>query len=190
MATYNTPSHIAYLWPAKMSQGGIPYTRVNKRIRLFPNLQGNMRLIISDLCCFFLWLVRRIFRDFAWVERAIGKWLAFQCRLRELKLHYRNLSISCKIIELCLNTPEEHQDCHLSWHYKGRRAGIHYILENDLKPVPATSLYDCPHRNWCDKPEQSHIKEWLLFLKLWGSINHTGFILWSWYLVRTYLPLN
>ena len=31
-------------------------------------------------------------------------------------------------------------------------------------------------------------KEWLLSLKLWGSVNHTGFRLWTWHLVRTYLP--
>ena len=34
------------------------------------------------------------------------------------------------------------------------------------------------------------IKDWLLSLQLWGSIYHTGFILWSWYLVRAYLPSN
>ena len=34
------------------------------------------------------------------------------------------------------------------------------------------------------------IKDWLLSLKLWGSVYHTGFIQWSWYLVRAYLPSN
>ena len=34
----------------------------------------------------------------------------------------------------------------------------------------------------------SCIKAWLLYSKLWGSVYHTGFILWSWYLVGDYLP--
>ena len=147
MATYDTPSHIAYLWPAKMSQGVIPYTQVNKCIRLFPNLQVNMRLIISDLCCFFLWLVRRVFRDFAWVESALVSDMHSNADSMNWSYIIIISPFHAKLWSYALINRGTLRSSSLLALYKGRRAGTHYVLENDLKSVLATSLYDCPHRN-------------------------------------------
>ena len=41
----SAPSYPDLSSPSTSRVLGVPYTRVNKRIRLFPKLQGNMRLI-------------------------------------------------------------------------------------------------------------------------------------------------
>ena len=62
-----------------------------------------------------------------WITNASARdsYLKLQPRghFHELKLHYRNLSVSCEIIEPCLNTPEKdtqyHRHIHQrSTHYK------------------------------------------------------------------------
>ena len=40
-------TYIIYVQPCSHIFGVLPYTRVNKRIHLFPKLQGNMRLIMK-----------------------------------------------------------------------------------------------------------------------------------------------